>query len=184
MELHSLTIRAASARTPRASGITELRDVAERLNVPRGTIGYWQHVDRSAARRVVRAQPDADCPRCDGRALDGAAYAYLLGLYLGDGHISLQARAAPPRPIACCRRWPGLIDGCRSRRCARSMSPDNKRHAASAGRAAVNVKVVHASTGPACSLSTAPARSTSAPSSSNPGSRRSSTRIRGNSSAA
>jgi hypothetical protein len=29
-----------------------------------------------------------DCPRCDGGAIDQAAYAYLLGLYLGNGFIS------------------------------------------------------------------------------------------------
>ncbi|MFJ6181415.1 hypothetical protein [Streptomyces sp. NPDC092295] len=28
------------------------------------------------------------CPICDDRPLDKVAYAYLLGLYLGDGHIS------------------------------------------------------------------------------------------------
>jgi hypothetical protein len=28
------------------------------------------------------------CPRCHARALDERAYCYLLGLYLGDGHIT------------------------------------------------------------------------------------------------
>src|SRR5215469_7453550 len=41
-------------------------------------------------RRGSRRNSSSDvprCPRCDGRALDERAYSYLLGLYLGDGHI-------------------------------------------------------------------------------------------------
>ncbi|MFF2776203.1 helix-turn-helix domain-containing protein [Streptomyces sp. NPDC058052] len=62
-------------------------DVARNLDIPLGTVSYWKHMDRAkrgeCAGRKVRA-----CPRCDGRELDTSAYAYLLGLYLGDGHIS------------------------------------------------------------------------------------------------
>lgn len=61
------------------------REVAERLGVPRGTVGWWRSEDRRARGEAYR-QP-TDCPRCTGRAFDHVAYAYLLGLYLGDGHI-------------------------------------------------------------------------------------------------
>jgi hypothetical protein len=59
--------------------------VAEQLNIPRGTIGWWRREDRKTRGEVYR-QP-TDCPLCTGREFDRAAYSYLLGLYLGDGHI-------------------------------------------------------------------------------------------------
>lgn len=52
----------------------------------------------------------ARCPRCDGRPLDERAYAYLLGLYLGDGHITSGRRDVYALSVKCCDDWPGLID--------------------------------------------------------------------------
>jgi hypothetical protein len=60
-------------------------DVARQLNVPLGTVGWWRSEDRRA--RGETYEHPTDCPRCTGRAFDTVAYAYLLGLYLGDGHI-------------------------------------------------------------------------------------------------
>ncbi|MFJ6867068.1 helix-turn-helix domain-containing protein [Streptomyces termitum] len=83
-------------------------DVARRLDVPLGTIGYWKHVDR-ARRGEAPGRRTAACPRCDGRELDVRAYAYLLGLYLGDGHISLpRQRRTPSLQISLDDAWPGL----------------------------------------------------------------------------
>ncbi|MER7172911.1 helix-turn-helix domain-containing protein [Streptomyces mesophilus] len=86
-------------------------DVARQLNVPNGTIGYWKHEDR-AKRGVCPGRVHARCPRCDD-VLDEQAYAYLLGLYLGDGHI-IQSKAlrAPSLSITCSAAWPGLMDEC------------------------------------------------------------------------
>lgn len=42
---------------------------------------------------------------------DQAAYAYLLGLYLGDGHLVTSARV-PVLRVFCADAWPGLIDEC------------------------------------------------------------------------
>lgn len=42
-----------------------------------------------------------------------ATYAYLLGLYLGDGCISDHPRGGHHLRIACADAWPGLIDACR-----------------------------------------------------------------------
>jgi len=39
----------------------------------------------------MRSRPTG-CPKCDHAFLDEAAYAYLLGLYLGDGYIDRQPR--------------------------------------------------------------------------------------------
>lgn len=61
------------------------RLVAEHLNIPRGTVGWWRSEDRKA--HGERYEQPTDCPNCTGREFDEIAYAYLLGLYLGDGHI-------------------------------------------------------------------------------------------------
>ncbi|MFF7810472.1 helix-turn-helix domain-containing protein [Streptomyces sp. NPDC007945] len=86
--------------------------VARMLSVPLGTIGYWKHMDR-AKRGECPGRRSPLCPRCDGCELDEVAYAYLLGLYLGDGHIA-QSRAmrVPSLSISCTDSWPGLIDAC------------------------------------------------------------------------
>src|SRR5688572_21762035 len=83
MEQHSPSIRAQAVALMR-QGISN-RIVAERLNIPRGTVGWWRSEDRKA--RGETYERPTDCPRCTGRAFDVVAYAYLLGLYLGDGHI-------------------------------------------------------------------------------------------------
>jgi hypothetical protein len=41
--------------------------------------------------------------------LDESAYAYLLGLYLGDGCLTRQGKDVYLLSIACCDAWPGLI---------------------------------------------------------------------------
>ncbi|MFF8589892.1 helix-turn-helix domain-containing protein [Streptomyces sp. NPDC015220] len=97
-------------------------DVARRLDVPLGTISYWKHVDRAKRGECPGAHQSA-CPRCD-RDLNEEAYAYLLGLYLGDGHI-IQNRAmrTPSLSVACTESWPGLMDACEE--AMRSVFPGN-----------------------------------------------------------
>lgn len=87
-----------------------LNSVSKETGVSRAAIRSWQiriePLDRS------RAQP---CPRCcetpEGPS-DPAMYAYLLGLYLGDGCISHLRRGVYFLRIACADAWPGLIDAC------------------------------------------------------------------------
>ncbi|MFE9455275.1 helix-turn-helix domain-containing protein [Streptomyces californicus] len=86
---------------------TPNRAVAERLDVPRGTVGWWLHEDRKQ-RGVAYEQP-TDCPVCTSREVDRAAYAYLLGLYLGDGHITSR-RKQHHLSIFCDASWPGVIN--------------------------------------------------------------------------
>ncbi|MFF8949528.1 helix-turn-helix domain-containing protein [Streptomyces sp. NPDC014940] len=87
-------------------------DVARRLQVPLGTVGYWKHVDR-ALRGECPGRAVPACPRCDGHDLNRAAYSYLLGLYLGDGHIShYSGHRVPTLAIACTETWGGLMDAC------------------------------------------------------------------------
>ncbi|MEU1664170.1 helix-turn-helix domain-containing protein [Streptomyces sparsogenes] len=82
------------------------REVAERLGVPRGTVGWWRHQDRRLRGEVF--ERPTDCPRCTGRPFDRHAYAYLLGLYLGDGHIVSKPKQHH-LSIFCADAWPGLI---------------------------------------------------------------------------
>ncbi|GHD53419.1 hypothetical protein GCM10010317_036160 [Streptomyces mirabilis] len=87
-----------------------LNSVSKETGVSRAAIRSWQiriePLDRN------RAWP---CPRCcdtpEGPS-DPAAYAYLLGLYLGDGCISHLRRGVYFLRIACADAWPGLIDAC------------------------------------------------------------------------
>jgi hypothetical protein len=98
-------------------------DVARALSVPTGTVGYWKHVDR-AGRGECPGRKAPPCPRCDGRDLDHAAYSYLLGLYLGDGHVSHYSRHRVPNlMITCAESWPGLMDECEAAMTA--VFPDN-----------------------------------------------------------
>ncbi|RZT85439.1 hypothetical protein EV383_2305 [Pseudonocardia sediminis] len=83
-----------------ASGLTT-REVSEVLGVPAGTIRHW----RQGNRRFADAAPT--CPRCSGAPLS-ADYPYLLGAYLGDGHITIGRRGVASLSIACGDDWPGI----------------------------------------------------------------------------
>jgi hypothetical protein len=98
-------------------------EVARRLGVPSGTVGYWVHLDR--AQRGACPGRERPCHRCDGAPLDRAAYSYLLGLYLGDGHVSLySAHRAPSLVITCGDDWPGLMDAAEA--AMRAVFPHNQ----------------------------------------------------------
>ncbi|MFI7100327.1 helix-turn-helix domain-containing protein [Streptomyces sp. NPDC050161] len=121
MNLHSTDLRHRA--------VTQLRtgarnaDVARALGVPTGTISYWRHLDR-AGRGECPGAHTPKCPRCDGRELDDAAYAYLLALYLGDGHIiRYSGHRVPSLMITCGDDWPGLMDACEA--AMRAVFPDN-----------------------------------------------------------
>ncbi|MET7596161.1 helix-turn-helix domain-containing protein [Streptomyces sp. NPDC005481] len=101
---HSPSIRAFAVELMR-QGMPN-RIVAERLGIPRGTIGWWRSEDRRA-RGETYEQP-TDCPRCTGQEIDKVAYAYLLGLYLGDGHI-ISKRKQHHLSVFCNARQTGLI---------------------------------------------------------------------------
>ncbi|MFI6979664.1 helix-turn-helix domain-containing protein [Embleya sp. NPDC050154] len=100
----------------RRQAITLLRagvsnaDVARRLRIPPGTVGSWLHTERFRHGDLpVRRR--ALCFRCLELDVDRPAYAYLLGLYLGDGHIVAGPRAYSLR-ISCANAWPGLMREC------------------------------------------------------------------------
>ena len=121
MNIHGTAVRERALALLR--GGAGNADVARALRVPRGTVGYWKHLDR-AKRGECPGRRGPTCPRCDGRDLDEAAYAYLLGLYLGDGHIAhSRAMRVPSLSVTCADSWPGLVDDCA--RAMEAVLPDN-----------------------------------------------------------
>jgi hypothetical protein len=121
MNFHGTEVRQKALTLLR--GGTANAEVARRLNVPLGTVGYWKHLDR-AKRGECPGKHDPKCPRCDDRDLDEPAYSYLLGLYLGDGHIShYSEHRVPNLMITCTQSWPGLMNECEE--AMRAVFPDN-----------------------------------------------------------
>ncbi|MER7111748.1 transcriptional regulator [Streptomyces sp. NPDC000229] len=97
-----------------------LNSVSQQTAISRAAIRSWQ------TRLEPLAHPGEPCPRCKdvpGAPEDLVAYAYLLGLYLGDGCISEHRRGVHYLRIACADAWPGLIDACEA--AIRAVRPGN-----------------------------------------------------------
>jgi hypothetical protein len=75
--------------------------------IPRHTVLDWRHGKRNGPRTS-----DGRCPICDSSALDKPWYAYLLGLYLGDGCISASHRGVFKLRISLDITYPNIIDEC------------------------------------------------------------------------
>jgi hypothetical protein len=135
-------------------------EIARRLGIPRTTVRDWR-------RPTYFANFDI-CPRCWLRlrplAFSDADYAELLGLYLGDGHISTLARTQRLR-IFLDSKYTAVVDDAEA--LLRQCFPNNP-----VGRALVEC---------VSSRSTVRARNTTARSCSSPGSAASSMRRRGSS---
>jgi hypothetical protein len=85
-------------------------EVARQLGVPKGTVGAWKFADL-ARRGENPGRKHSTCPTCYGDRLDEPAYSYLLGLYLGDGHIlQPKGRRYFALTITCDDKWPGVMD--------------------------------------------------------------------------
>jgi hypothetical protein len=82
-------------------------DIYRQLQLSRNTVAWWLYRRREPAACV----PVGRCPFCDrpSRTVDDPpAYAYLLGQYLGDGHLLTTVRV-PLLTVTCDLRYPGLI---------------------------------------------------------------------------
>ncbi|WP_328621767.1 helix-turn-helix domain-containing protein [Streptomyces sp. NBC_00354] len=92
-----------------------MNSVSRETGISRSAIRAWQ----------VRIEP---LPRINAAPCSGpdhaASYAYLLGLYLGDGCISPHPRGGHHLRIACADAWPGLIELCRA--AITAVRPDHK----------------------------------------------------------
>ena len=91
------------ART-RASALSRLADGCSLSLVSRET-GIARASTPRLARRPHRP---GECPRCEDATLPHVPYAALLGYYLGDGCLSLNARYVSLR-MACDARLPGIV---------------------------------------------------------------------------
>jgi hypothetical protein len=87
------------------------RGISKLMGISRSTIREWRRAGPDARLGPARA-PDKDCPSCAGAAVDEPAYAYLLGLYLGDGCISAHPRGVYRLRITLDLRYPGIIGEC------------------------------------------------------------------------
>ena len=103
---------------------SSLRSISMSTGINRTTLREWRdHRDRACA-------PPASCPRCaDDPTLPEprSDYAYLLGLYLGDGCISVggnPAKGVWKLRVICADAWPGLIQECV--RAMRAVRPTSK----------------------------------------------------------
>jgi DNA-directed RNA polymerase subunit N (RpoN/RPB10) len=82
-------------------------EIYRTLGLSRNTVACWLYRERSK----INSRADRRCPFCSrpARALDRPAdYAYLLGSYLGDGHLLTTGRV-PLLKVACDLRYPGVI---------------------------------------------------------------------------
>lgn len=86
------------------AGINDCQ-VARNLGIPRGTIRDWRVglEARSGGRTKHWSDRRAagPCFRCSGDRVDEEAYVYLLGVYLGDGCLSLHPRGVYRLRIVC-----------------------------------------------------------------------------------
>src|SRR3954453_2619863 len=85
-------------------------EVSRWLGVPPSTVCKWATAPpethaAAAQRECVRCSTPPRLPRYPG------SYVYLLGLYLGDGHIT-QHRRSKALSIYCTASWPGLVEEC------------------------------------------------------------------------
>ncbi|MFD3522973.1 helix-turn-helix domain-containing protein [Streptomyces sp. NPDC058653] len=82
-----------------------LNSVSKQTGVSRSAIRSW----------ATRVEPSPRMAReCPSEPADAASYAYLLGLYLGDGCISPHPHGGHYLRIACADAWPGLTELCRA----------------------------------------------------------------------
>lgn len=99
--------------------------VARVTGIPRSTVRDWIEGRVPAYAAAGRV---ASCAVCGGPAHDferlTARYAYLLGLYLGDGCISAHRRGVYRLRIFLDARYPGIVDSCA--RAIREVMPGNK----------------------------------------------------------
>lgn len=89
-------------------------EIGRQLGIPRGTIRDWRVglEARSGGRTESWSggQQVTTCFRCDGGWVDEESYAYLLGMYLGDGCLSRYPRGVYRLRIACDLKYPEIIN--------------------------------------------------------------------------
>lgn len=94
-----------------AQGLS-VAEASRRAGIPRGTVRTWLADGLEARIKAPSKQHSAEemCPYV--RNLSESTYAYLLGLYLGDGHLSKHERDVYKLRIYQDNRYPFLIHQC------------------------------------------------------------------------
>ncbi|MCP2328047.1 hypothetical protein HDA40_006554 [Hamadaea flava] len=100
--------RRREARAQYALG-RSIAAIGRAMGVPRHTVWYWCV---GQGRLDLTSESATRCPRCQDPPApppDLEAYAYLLGVYLGDGHLVLTSKT-PVLRIACDDKYPAIKD--------------------------------------------------------------------------
>ncbi|WP_327376989.1 helix-turn-helix domain-containing protein [Streptomyces sp. NBC_01216] len=90
-----------------------LNSVSRQTGVSRHAVRSWRQRPEPLPSIGNQAAPYVRCHPTPRAPDDAEAYAYLLGLHLGDGCISDHPRDGHHLRIACADAWPGQIDACR-----------------------------------------------------------------------
>jgi hypothetical protein len=108
----------------KAQGLSDFT-IAQKLGVSIRSVRHWRYGTRQRLppEQRVYGLSHNRCPRCWGTAILKQPYSYLLGLYLGDGHIIDKPRQHT-LSISCADAWPGLIDAAQNAMSA--VMPDAK----------------------------------------------------------
>lgn len=90
-------------------------EIARTTGIPRGTVRDWRRLMKAG--RTNSTLQDGEhgrvpCPICTQADLNDERYAYLLGLYLGDGCLSEHARGVYRLRIVLDHRYPNIIGEC------------------------------------------------------------------------
>jgi len=117
------SFREVAAALQLAEGGLEAKEISRRIAVPRRTISDWLNG------RIPRGRlgPDDLCAVCGHAPHEPddlpAAYAYLLGVYLGDGCISPHPRGVFKLRVCLDARYPGIVsEVAESMQCVRPMN--------------------------------------------------------------
>jgi hypothetical protein len=103
-----------------AAGGLHATEIGRVLGVPKSTVQYWCRGGRRLPPAADRGRP---CPRCHEAPLPSAPYAYLLGAYLGDRHITTPTANTAALAIYCADDWPGVSE--ETERAMRAVMPQS-----------------------------------------------------------
>jgi hypothetical protein len=96
-----------------AAGVNDCA-ISRRTGIPRGTVRSWRHERRWE--QWPYADYSSSCQSCGAPRHDFGVlpqeYVYLLGMYLGDGHIVECPRKVYRLTIAMDAKYPGIIGEC------------------------------------------------------------------------
>lgn len=98
-------------------------EIGSATGIPRRTVSDWRHGKRPRRHPLRRAAP---CFPIEPSDLPEAEYAYLLGLYLGDGYLSRGPRDVWRLRISLDGAYPNIISACEA--ALEAVFPDQHAH--------------------------------------------------------